>query len=62
MKEAVNLTYLGEDAKDFFVRASKSYKEAKFNKGTKHEMIMEAIESDQSLLQNLLLRKASTLD
>ncbi len=47
MNKAVNLTYKGEDVKEFFVRASKLYKEANFNEGTKHGMIMETIKSDQ---------------
>ncbi len=46
MKEAVNLTYQGKDVKEFSVRASKLYKEANFNEGTKHGMITEIIESD----------------
>ena len=62
MKEAVNLTYKDEDAKEFFVRASKLCKKANFNEGTKHGMIMEAIKSDQSLLQFTLLRKVNTFD
>ena len=62
IKEAVNLTYKGEDVKEFFVRAKKLYKEANFNEGTKHGMIMEAIKSDQSSLQFVLLRKVITFD
>ena len=60
MKEAVNLTYKGENVKKFFVRASKLYKEAKSNEETKHGMIMEAIQSDKGLLQFVLLREATT--
>ncbi len=44
------------------MRASKLYNEARFNEGTKHGMIMEAIQSDQSLLQFVLLRKANTFE
>ncbi len=61
-KEAVNLMYNGEDVEEFFLRSSKLYKEANFNEGTKHGMIMEAIKSDQSLLQFVSLRKVSTFD
>ncbi len=61
MKEAVNLTYKGEDFK-LLVRASKLYKEANFNDGMRHGMIMEAIKSDEILLQFVLLRKVSTFD
>ncbi len=62
LKESVNLTYKGENAKEFFVRASKLGKEAKFNEGTKHGMIMEAIQSDKGLLHFVLLRKATKFD
>ncbi len=34
VKEAVNLPYEGEDVKEFFVRASKLYKEVNVNEGT----------------------------
>ncbi len=56
------LAYQGEDVEEFFVRASKLNKEANFNDGTKHEMIMEVTKSDQSLLQFVLVRKARTFD
>ncbi len=62
MKEAMNLTYQDEDVKEFYARASKLYKEAYFNEGLKHGMTMEPINSDQSLLQFVLLRKAWTFD
>ena len=35
--------------------------EANFNEGTKHGMRIEAIQSDKSLLQFVLLRKANML-
>ena len=56
MKEAVNLSYQCKDFKEFFVKETKLYKEANFNEGTKHGMIMEAIKFDQSLLHFVLLR------
>ncbi len=61
MKESVNLNYPGEDVKEFFVRASKLYKEANFN-GANRGIITEAMQSDLSLLQFAVLRKATTFD
>ncbi len=50
MREAVNLRYVGDDIKEFIVRAGKLYKEAKFSEEFKFEMIQEAIRSDQALM------------
>ena len=60
MKEAVNLVYKGGNVKEFFVKASKLYKEAKFDDQAKFRLIREAIKSDQGMLQFLFLRKANT--
>ncbi len=62
MKKAVNLTYHGEYIKEFFVRASKLYKKAKFNEGTKHGMVLEFIMPDKILLKFVLLRKVRTFE
>ncbi len=62
MKGAVNLTYQGESVKEFFVGASKLYKDAKYNVKTKHSMIIEAIQSDHGFLYFVLLRKATMFD
>ncbi len=58
----MSLTYLGNGDKEFFVRASKLYKEASFNECPKHGLTMEAIQWDQGLLNFLLPSKASTFD
>ena len=62
MEEAMNLSYQGEDVKEFFVKTSNLYKEANLNEGTKHGIIMEAIKSDQNLLHFVLLRKVRTFE
>ena len=62
MKEAVNLEYKGGNVKEFFVKASKLYKEAKFNDQAKFGLIREAIKSDQGMLQFVFLRKADTYE
>ena len=62
MKEAVNLVYKGGNVKEFFVKASKLYKEAKFNEQAKFGLIREAIKSDQGMLQFVFLRKADTYE
>ena len=62
MKEAVNLVYKGGNVKEFFVKASKLYKEAKFNDQAKFGLIREAIKSDQGMLQFVFLRKADTFE
>ncbi len=59
-KEEVNQSYQGEDVKEFFVKASKVYKEADFNEGTKEGTVIEAIRSDHNLLHFVLLRKVRT--
>ena len=60
MKEAVNLVYKGVYPKEFFVKASKFYKEAKFNDRAKFGLIREFIKSEKGTLQFLFLRKAYT--
>ena len=62
MEEAVNLVCKGGDVKEFFVKASKLYKEAKFNDQAKFGLIREAIKSDQGMLQFVFLRKADTYE
>ena len=56
MKEAVNLVYKGGNVKEFFVKARKLYKEAKFR------LIREANKSDQGMLQFVFLRKADAYE
>ena len=60
MKEAVNLVYKEVYAKEFFVKASKFYSEAKFNDRAKFGLIREVIKSDKGMLQFLFLSKAYT--
>ncbi len=62
MKEAVNLTYQGEDVNEFFVRACKPYKKASFKERTKQGIIMEAIHSYEGLSHFVLLRNATMFD
>ena len=62
MKEESNLSYQSEDVKEFFVKETKLYKEANFNKSTKHQMIMEDITSDQRLFHFAVLKKVRTLE
>ena len=50
--------YKGINVKKFFVKATKLYKEAKFNDQAKFGLTREAIKSDQAMLQLLFLRKA----
>ena len=50
MKEAVNLVYKGDNVKEFFVKASKLYKEAKLTYQAKFGLIREAMKSDQDML------------
>ena len=44
------------------MKASKLYKEAKFNDQAKFGLILEAIKSDQGMLQFVFLRKADTYE
>ena len=46
MKEAVNIVYKGGKIKEFFLKASKLYKVAKFNHQAKFGLIREAIKFD----------------
>ena len=62
MKEAVNLVYKESNVKEFFLKATKFYKEAKFNDQAKFGSIGEAIKSDRSMLQFVFLRKADTFE
>ena len=62
MKEAVNLVYKGGNVKEFFVKASKLYKEAKFNEQAKFGLIREAIKFDQGMSQFVFLIKADTYE
>ena len=62
MKEAVNLVYRGSNVKEFFVKASRLYKEAKFNDQAKFGLVREAIKSDQGKSQIVFLRKADTYE
>ncbi len=62
IREAVNVSHRGGDVKEFFDKASKLYKVARFNKCTKQGMKIEAIQSDLGLLHFVLLRKAKTFD
>ena len=58
----MNLVYRGDNVKEFFVKASKMYKEAEFNDQAKFGLIREAIRSDQGTLQSRFLRKADTYE
>ncbi len=62
MKQAVNLTYQGENVKELFGRASWLYKVANFNKQSKFRLVIEAIKSDQVMLQFVSLREATTFE
>ena len=62
MKGAVKLVYKEGKFKEFFVKASKLCKEAKFNDQAKFWLIREAIKSDQGMLQFVLLRKADVYE
>ena len=50
MKNAVNLVYKWGNVKEFFMKESKLYKEAKFNDQAKFGLIRETAESDQGML------------
>ena len=58
MKKAMNLVYKGINVWEFFVKASKLYKEAKFNDRAKFGLIREAINSDRGTLQSAFLKMA----
>ncbi len=62
MREAVNHRYIGDDIKDFIVKAGKLYREAKFSEELNFGMIQEAIRSDQALMYFVLLKKAKTYE
>ena len=57
LNEAMNLVYKGVNVKEFFVKARKLYKEAKFNDQAKFRLVREAIKFDQ-----VILRKADTYE
>ena len=60
MKEAVNLVYRNGNVKEFFIKARKLYKEAKFNGHAKFGLIREAFKFGQGMLRFVFLRKADT--
>ena len=62
MKEAVNLVSKGGNVKEFFMKASKLCKEAKFHDQARFGSIREAIKSDQEMLQFVFLRKGDTYE
>ena len=62
MKEAVNLVHNRGNVEEFFVKASKLYKLAKFNDQAKFGLVREAIKSNQVMLQFVFLRKADTYE
>ena len=62
IKGAVNFVYKGGNIEEFFVKASKFYREAKFDDRAKYVSIREAIKSDQGILQLVFLRKADTYE
>ena len=58
MKEAVKLVYKVGNVMEFFMKASKLCKEAKFNDKAKFGLIREAIKFDQDMFQFLFLKNA----
>ena len=62
MKEAVKLVCKWVNVKEFFIKASTLYKEAKFNDGVKFGLIREAIKTGRGMFQFLFSRKAGTCE
>ena len=62
MREAVNLRHIGDEIKEFIVKAGKLYKEAKFSEELKFGIIQEANKSDQALIYFVRLRKTKTYE
>ncbi len=62
MLDTISLTYDGGDIPTFLVKAEKAYNRAKFNEQAKYGLLIEALKSDQLLLQFVLLRGAKSYD